>query len=95
MNGTCVGLQADRHGALSVYAPDGLEGLMHGMLHPNQRWLIPELYAAKAADYQRRWPGLTVQLAPCATPSVSVDQHHIQMPQDSQPATGRSARSDG
>ena len=59
VEGTCVGLQAGS-GGLTLYAPDGLAGLMGGVLRPNRRSPDPRLYAAKALDYQRRWPWLTV-----------------------------------
>ncbi|WP_353506149.1 nucleotidyltransferase family protein [Variovorax jilinensis] len=56
---TCVGLQA-RAGAPVLYAPFGLDDLYGGLLVPNARCPAPLLYAAKAADYQHRWPWLTV-----------------------------------
>jgi hypothetical protein len=59
VDGTCVGLQP-RPGGLTLYAPDGLVGLMHGVLRPNPRSPDARLYAAKARDYQRRWPWLQV-----------------------------------
>ncbi len=59
VDGTCVGLQAGA-GGLTLYAPDGLDGLLRGVLRPNRRCPDARLYAAKAADYRRRWPWLTV-----------------------------------
>jgi len=43
-----------------LYAPFGLERLYEGVLRPNPRCHQPRLFAAKAADYQARWPWLTV-----------------------------------
>ncbi|MFT4195719.1 nucleotidyltransferase family protein [Ottowia sp.] len=59
VDGTCVGLQPRQDG-LTLYAPDGLDGLMQGVLRPNRRSPDARLYAAKARDYQRRWPWLRV-----------------------------------
>ncbi len=75
VDGTCVGLQSASEGAdtaLTLYAPDGLAGLIDGVLRPNRRCLNPPLYAAKAADYQRRWPALTVLNAVSEPPARSV-----------------------
>ncbi|WP_241191188.1 nucleotidyltransferase family protein [Deinococcus psychrotolerans] len=51
---TCVGMDAEG----GVYAPYGFDDLSAGILRPNPLNHTPELYAAKAADYQRRWPWL-------------------------------------
>ena len=56
---TCVGLQPG-DGVPRLYAPFGLERLYEGVLRPNPRCHQPRLFAAKAADYQARWPWLTV-----------------------------------
>jgi uncharacterized protein len=51
---TCLGV--DRQG--QVYAPRGLADLRAGRLRRNPANHTPSLYAAKAADYQQRWPWL-------------------------------------
>ena len=56
---TCVGLQPG-DGGPTLYAPFGLERLYEGVLRPNPHCHQPRLYAAKAADYQARWPWLRV-----------------------------------
>lgn len=56
---TCVGLQAGEVGP-TLYAPCCLKALYEGVLRPNPRCHQPHLYAAKAADYQARWPWLRV-----------------------------------
>lgn len=50
---TCVAIRPGE-----VYAPYGLEGLYDGTLTPNP--LVPhaELFDAKVASYQARWPWL-------------------------------------
>lgn len=53
---TCVGVNAAGH----VYAPHGLGDLVAGRLHPNSRNHTPDLFAAKAESYVRRWPWLQV-----------------------------------
>lgn len=76
VEGTCVGLQARADG-LSLYAPDGLAGLMGGVLRPNRRSPDPRLYAAKAADYRRRWPWLTVLDTEAQAPARPLFVHGI------------------
>ena len=56
---TCVGLQPGSQGPV-LHATYGLQSLYDGVLQPNRSCDHPMLYAAKAADYQRRWPWLTV-----------------------------------
>jgi hypothetical protein len=56
---TCLGIQPGPQGP-RLHAPHGLQALYDGVLQPNRRCDHPTLYAAKAADYQQRWPGLTV-----------------------------------
>ncbi|EYB67825.1 hypothetical protein DEIPH_ctg032orf0071 [Deinococcus phoenicis] len=51
---TCVGV--DERGEL--YAPNGLADLAAGRLRPNAHNHTPGLYAAKVADYRKRWPWL-------------------------------------
>ena len=76
VEGTCVGLQPGPDG-LTLYAPDGLAGLMGGVLRPNRRSPDPRLYAAKAADYRRRWPWLTVLDTGAQAPSRPLLVHRI------------------
>jgi uncharacterized protein len=54
---TCVGIEA---GTLEVYAPNGLDDLWAGILRPNPVNLQLELFRAKAASYQARWPWLRI-----------------------------------
>ena len=78
VDGTCVGLQPDGLGTLALYAPDGLHGKLRGVLRPNRRWRHPAaMYAAKAADYQQRWPGLTIHLQPNDSAPAPVDLRGI------------------
>ncbi|AWN24483.1 hypothetical protein DKM44_04965 [Deinococcus irradiatisoli] len=51
---TCLGIDP----AGQVYAPYGFDDLSAGVLRRNPRTPTPQLYAAKAADYQARWPWL-------------------------------------
>lgn len=51
---SCVGISAGGE----VYAPYGFGDLGAGLLRPNPLNQTPELYAAKVADYQSRWPWL-------------------------------------
>ncbi|MDI3380978.1 nucleotidyltransferase family protein [Xenophilus aerolatus] len=78
VEGTCVGLQARADG-LTLYAPDGLAGLMGGVLRPNRRSPDPRLYAAKAADYRRRWPWLTVLDTESQAPPRPLLAHRIDL----------------
>lgn len=55
-----VGLQPTASG-LRLHAPFGLSDLEHGLLRPNPRMRQPTLFAAKAASYQARWPGLRIE----------------------------------
>ena len=55
---TCVGIDV-ASGVL--YAPDGLADLYAGRLRMNPRHPVPDLFRAKADDYQRRWPWLTTE----------------------------------
>lgn len=58
---TCVGLQPGAAGeAPALYAPNGLDGLYDGVLAPNPRCDHRALFARKAADYQARWPQLSL-----------------------------------
>jgi uncharacterized protein len=54
---SCVGISVET-GAL--VAPYGLGDLWAGRLVPNQASGTPDLFAAKAASYQARWPHLTI-----------------------------------
>jgi uncharacterized protein len=58
---TCVGLQAQPGGELTLHAPCGLEELYAGLLRPNLPHAEPALFERKVASYQARWPWLRVQ----------------------------------
>ena len=62
---TCVGIDV-ADGAL--YVPDSLQDLADGILRINPRHALPDLFRAKAASYQARWPWLQV-IAPDAAPA--------------------------
>lgn len=49
---TCVGIDVAN---AELYAPNGLQDLESGVLRMN-----PDLFRQKAADYQARWPWLTI-----------------------------------
>ncbi len=51
---TCLGIDPQQR----VYAPYGFGDLSVGLLRVNPLNQTPQLYAAKAADYQARWPWL-------------------------------------
>jgi hypothetical protein len=55
--GSCIGIALE-DGAL--YAPDGLDDIAAGRLRINPRNPQPALFRAKAAEWQRRWPFLTI-----------------------------------
>ncbi|WP_285409741.1 nucleotidyltransferase family protein [Variovorax sp. efr-133-TYG-130] len=52
----------------SLYAPDGLDDLAAGILRMNPLLPMPEMFNAKARDYQSRWPWL--RIATCASSST-------------------------
>ena len=52
---TCVGVRPGE-----IYAPYGLESLYAGTLAMNPLTPHRDLFEAKAASYQRRWPWLTI-----------------------------------
>ena len=52
----------------SLYAPDGLDDLAAGILRVNPLMPMPEMFAAKAHDYQSRWPSL--RIVTCASSST-------------------------
>lgn len=54
---TCVGIDV---GSGELYAPNGLDDLVAGVLRANPLNRQPGAFAAKAASYLRRWPQLTV-----------------------------------
>jgi uncharacterized protein len=56
----CVGITRSPTGELQVYAPHGLDDLFSMVLRPNPILAPREVYEAKAARWQREWPGLTV-----------------------------------
>jgi uncharacterized protein len=53
---TCVGIAATGE----LYATYGLDDLAEGVLRLNALNHSPSMYAAKALDYQRRWPWLRI-----------------------------------
>jgi uncharacterized protein len=55
---TCIGIGA---GTEQLYAPDGLDDLVAGVLRPNPHNLRADRYPEKAASYRARWPWLSVQ----------------------------------
>ncbi len=50
---TCVGVRPGQ-----VFAPNGLQCIYDGTLSLNPHTPSPALFAAKAASYRQRWPGL-------------------------------------
>ncbi len=54
---TCIGIDV-RTGEL--YAPNGLDDLLSGVLLMNPRNPKPDLFRSKAESYQRRWPWLRI-----------------------------------
>lgn len=59
---TCVGIAVDAVGRQRLHAPYGLEDLYAGILKPNARCNHRQLFDAKAASYQSRWPWLTISI---------------------------------
>jgi hypothetical protein len=58
---TCVGIDVDDcNSDGGLYAPDSLQDLADGVLRINPRHALPDLFRAKAASYQARWPWLKV-----------------------------------
>lgn len=59
---TCVAIRPARAGeGFEVYAPHGLDGLYAGVLRPNPLTDHRDLFRAKAASYQARWPWLRIE----------------------------------
>ncbi len=56
---TCVGVRPNQ-----CYAPFGLSGIYAGRLSPNPLTPYSELFSAKVASYQARWPVVTGMQAP-------------------------------
>ena len=54
---TCLGISKSGE----VYSPYGFGDLSDGVLRPNPHNQTPQLFAAKAADYQSRWPWLQIE----------------------------------
>jgi hypothetical protein len=52
----------------SLYAPDHLDDMCHGILRMNPLNAQPKLFASKCRQYQQRWPWLRVE------PETSVDE---------------------
>jgi len=59
---TCVGLQAtgDPYNSARLYAPNGLDDLVAGILRPNPLCDHRALFRDKARSYQARWPWLQI-----------------------------------
>jgi hypothetical protein len=57
---TCVGIRPNGAGGYEVYAPYGLQGIADGTLTPNALTPHRNLFDAKAASYQARWPWLRI-----------------------------------
>ena len=55
---TCVGMRPD-----AIHAPNGLELLYDGVLTASPLTPYADLFGAKAASYQARWPSLRVRRA--------------------------------
>ncbi len=72
---TCVGVRpADVEQGFEIYAPNGLHELYGGVLAPNPLTNHRELFHAKAASYQERWPWLCASSPPCTASHVpSID----------------------
>lgn len=59
---TCVAIRPANAGeGFEVYAPHGLHGLYAGVLTPNPLTDHRDLFRAKAASYQARWPWLRIE----------------------------------
>jgi len=54
---TCIGIEAATG---RLYAPNGLEDMVAGVLRPNPLNPSPELFRAKAESYRARWPWLII-----------------------------------
>ena len=54
---TCIGIEVATG---RLYAPNGLEDMVEGILRPNPLNPSPELFRAKAEAYRARWPWLTI-----------------------------------
>jgi hypothetical protein len=54
---TCIGIEAATG---RLYAPNGLQDMVEGVLRPNPLNPSPGLFRAKAESYRARWPWLTI-----------------------------------
>lgn len=66
---TCVGIEV---GTGVLYAPNGLDDLLAGVLRMNPRHPLPHLFQAKAESYRSRWPWLRIEAfddGRCSLPS--------------------------
>lgn len=54
---TCIGIDVATG---RLYAPNGLEDMVAGVLRPNPLNPSPSLFQAKADSYRARWPWLTI-----------------------------------
>ena len=54
---TCIGIEVATG---RLYAPNGLEDMVEGVLRPNPLNPSPELFRAKCEAYRVRWPWLTI-----------------------------------
>jgi uncharacterized protein len=75
MGSVCVAMRL-RPGAndpydIELYAPNGVQDVCNGILTPNPKVQHQgDLFRRKCADYQSRWPGLTVRLPPLMIDSL-------------------------
>jgi hypothetical protein len=60
VRGTCVAIAPDDAGGMRAESPYGLAEMFDGVLRANRPHAKPDLFAAKAASYQARWPWLRI-----------------------------------
>ncbi len=56
----CLGIRCESGGHWRIYAPHGLADVFNLVVRPNPVLAPRGIYEAKAARWQRQWPGLTV-----------------------------------
>lgn len=59
---TCVGISLNADSSQQLHAPYSLHDLYAGALSPNAAMNHRELFNAKAASYQSRWPWLSIKV---------------------------------
>lgn len=70
---TSVGVRRSTSGALSIYAPFGLNDLLEGIVRPNKTQIAQDRYEQKVARWRVHWPELTL-LSWDETPSASGEE---------------------